>query len=100
MARGIHCTISGGLGPVFEHALENTDGQDLNRVLWLNSANSELWLTGVGAQERGWGRGATAYLLLNVGNALHALQPGGFTPRGFVNKGRVKGWCLRALSFA
>jgi len=29
---------------VFEHALENTDGQDLNRVLWLNSANSELWL--------------------------------------------------------
>lgn len=25
-------------------ALENTDGQDLNKVLWLHSENSELWL--------------------------------------------------------
>src|ERR1700733_1782083 len=29
---------------VFEYALENTTGQDLYRVLWLKSANSEHWL--------------------------------------------------------
>jgi len=29
---------------VFEHALDNTTGQDLYRVLWLKSANSEAWL--------------------------------------------------------
>jgi hypothetical protein len=29
---------------VFEYALENTTGQDLYRVLWVKSANSEHWL--------------------------------------------------------
>jgi len=29
---------------VFEHALDSTNGQDLNRVLWLKSRNSETWL--------------------------------------------------------
>jgi len=29
---------------VFEYALENTTGQDLYRVLWLKSENSEHWL--------------------------------------------------------
>ncbi|KAK7025239.1 Serine/threonine-protein kinase TOR [Favolaschia claudopus] len=29
---------------VFEYALENTTGQDLYRVLWLKSVNSEHWL--------------------------------------------------------
>ncbi|KAJ1546804.1 phosphatidylinositol kinase- protein kinase tor1, partial [Cladochytrium tenue] len=29
---------------VFEYALENTTGQDLYKVLWLNSKNSEVWL--------------------------------------------------------
>eukprot|EP00457_Paulinella_chromatophora_P000061 gb/GEZN01000061.1/.p1 GENE.gb/GEZN01000061.1/~~gb/GEZN01000061.1/.p1 ORF type:complete len:2707 (+),score=463.21 gb/GEZN01000061.1/:107-8227(+) len=29
---------------VFESALEQTTGQDLNRVLWLKSQNSEVWL--------------------------------------------------------
>jgi FKBP12-rapamycin complex-associated protein len=29
---------------VFEHALESTCGQDLNKVLWLKSPNSEIWL--------------------------------------------------------
>jgi len=29
---------------VFEHALENTTGQDLYRVLWLKSKSSEIWL--------------------------------------------------------
>jgi len=29
---------------VFEHALESTCGQDLNKVLWLSSPNSEIWL--------------------------------------------------------
>ena len=29
---------------VFEYALENTTGQDLYRVLWLKSLNSEHWL--------------------------------------------------------
>ncbi|KAF9525319.1 phosphatidylinositol 3-kinase [Crepidotus variabilis] len=29
---------------VFEYALENTTGQDLYRVLWLKSSNSEHWL--------------------------------------------------------
>src|SRR6266581_4782889 len=29
---------------VFEYALENTTGQDLYRVLWLKSHNSEHWL--------------------------------------------------------
>lgn len=29
---------------VFEYALSNTTGQDLFKVLWLNSSNSEVWL--------------------------------------------------------
>ncbi|KAL0486429.1 phosphatidylinositol kinase-related protein kinase TOR [Acrasis kona] len=29
---------------VFEYALENTTGQDLYKVLWLKSRNSEVWL--------------------------------------------------------
>lgn len=29
---------------VFEHALENTSGQDLYKVLWLKSRSSEVWL--------------------------------------------------------
>jgi FKBP12-rapamycin complex-associated protein len=29
---------------VFEYALENTTGQDLCKVLWLKSKNSEIWL--------------------------------------------------------
>ncbi len=29
---------------MFEHALENTKGSDLDRVLWLKSPNSEVWL--------------------------------------------------------
>jgi len=29
---------------IFQHALENTKGSDLDRVLWLKSPNSEVWL--------------------------------------------------------
>lgn len=29
---------------VFQYALDTTDGVDLERVLWLKSANSEVWL--------------------------------------------------------
>ncbi len=29
---------------VFEYALENTTGQDLYKVIWLKSKNSEVWL--------------------------------------------------------
>ncbi|KAL3621059.1 hypothetical protein CASFOL_035971 [Castilleja foliolosa] len=29
---------------VFEYALQNTEGNDLNRVLWLKSRTSEVWL--------------------------------------------------------
>ncbi|KAF2071336.1 hypothetical protein CYY_007349 [Polysphondylium violaceum] len=29
---------------VFQYALENTNGQDLHKVLWLKSRNSEIWL--------------------------------------------------------
>ncbi|KAF3328854.1 Serine/threonine-protein kinase TOR [Carex littledalei] len=29
---------------VFEHALQNTEGNDLNKVLWLKSRTSEVWL--------------------------------------------------------
>ncbi|KAJ5076740.1 serine/threonine-protein kinase mtor [Anaeramoeba ignava] len=29
---------------VFGHSLQNTDGLDLNRILWLKSQNSEVWL--------------------------------------------------------
>merc|ERR1739841_215928 len=29
---------------VFEHALHSTNGQDLAKVLWLKSRNSEVWL--------------------------------------------------------
>jgi FKBP12-rapamycin complex-associated protein len=28
----------------FEHALNTTGGMDMNRILWLRSANSEMWL--------------------------------------------------------
>lgn len=30
---------------VFEHALQNTDGNDLAKVLWLKSRTSEVWLS-------------------------------------------------------
>ena len=29
---------------MFEYALENTKGSDLDKVLWLKSPNSEVWL--------------------------------------------------------
>jgi serine/threonine-protein kinase mTOR len=29
---------------VFDYALENTTGQDLYKILWLKSKNSEFWL--------------------------------------------------------
>ena len=29
---------------VFQHALDSTSGEDLHRVLWLKSRNSEVWL--------------------------------------------------------
>lgn len=29
---------------VFEHALDSTSGEDLHKVLWLKSRNSEVWL--------------------------------------------------------
>lgn len=29
---------------VFRYALENTHGDDLNKILWLKSRNSEAWL--------------------------------------------------------
>jgi FKBP12-rapamycin complex-associated protein len=29
---------------VFEYAIGNTDGQDLYKILWLKSKNSEVWL--------------------------------------------------------
>jgi FKBP12-rapamycin complex-associated protein len=29
---------------VFEYAISNTDGQDLYKILWLKSKNSEVWL--------------------------------------------------------
>ena len=29
---------------VFEHAMANTDGDDLNNILWLKASNSEVWL--------------------------------------------------------
>ena len=29
---------------VFEHALDSTSGEDLHKVLWLKSRNSEMWL--------------------------------------------------------
>jgi hypothetical protein len=29
---------------VFEYALESTSGEDLHKVLWLKSRNSEVWL--------------------------------------------------------
>jgi len=28
---------------VFEHALEHTNGDDLQRIVWLKSPNSEVW---------------------------------------------------------
>jgi FKBP12-rapamycin complex-associated protein len=29
---------------VFQHAVENTPGDDLHKVLWLKSSSSEVWL--------------------------------------------------------
>ena len=29
---------------VFQYALDSTSGEDLHRVLWLKSRNSEVWL--------------------------------------------------------
>jgi len=38
------CPLSSIQVEVFEHALENTPGNDLARVLWLKSRSSEVWL--------------------------------------------------------
>lgn len=37
---------------VFEYALDNTDGRDLYRILWLKSRNSEAWLERRGEYSR------------------------------------------------
>jgi serine/threonine-protein kinase mTOR len=38
-----HCTLMQKV-EVFKYALQNTDGLDLQKVLWLKSKNSEIWL--------------------------------------------------------
>ena len=48
--RPTHTSPCGRLPPlhrkveVFEYALDSTSGEDLHRVLWLKSRNSEVWL--------------------------------------------------------
>ncbi len=29
---------------IFRHVIENTKGEDLKKILWLKSPNSEIWL--------------------------------------------------------
>ena len=38
-----HCTLMQKV-EVFKYALQNTDGLDLQKVLWFKSKNSEIWL--------------------------------------------------------
>jgi FKBP12-rapamycin complex-associated protein len=38
-----HCTLM-QIVEVFKYALQNTDGFDLQKVLWFKSKNSEVWL--------------------------------------------------------
>ena len=38
-----HCTLMQKV-EVFKYALQNTDGFDMQKVLWFKSKNSEVWL--------------------------------------------------------
>ena len=53
---------------VFEYALDNTPGQDLYRVLWLKSRNSEAWLERRLAYTRSLAVSSVAGYILGLGD--------------------------------
>ncbi|KIK61711.1 hypothetical protein GYMLUDRAFT_42743 [Collybiopsis luxurians FD-317 M1] len=53
---------------VFEYALENTTGQDLYRVLWLKSQNSEHWLERRATYTRSLGVNSMVGHILGLGD--------------------------------
>ncbi|KAF8448980.1 phosphatidylinositol 3-kinase [Boletus edulis BED1] len=53
---------------VFEYALENTTGQDLYRVLWLKSVNSEHWLERRATYTRSLGVNSMVGHILGLGD--------------------------------
>lgn len=53
---------------VFEYALENTTGQDLYRVLWLKSQNSEHWLERRASYTRSLGVNSMVGHILGLGD--------------------------------
>ncbi|KAH7890784.1 phosphatidylinositol 3-kinase [Phlebopus sp. FC_14] len=53
---------------VFEYALENTTGQDLYRVLWLKSMNSEHWLERRATYTRSLGVNSMVGHILGLGD--------------------------------
>jgi len=53
---------------VFEYALENTTGQDLYRVLWLKSSNSEHWLERRATYTRSLAANSMAGHILGLGD--------------------------------
>ncbi|WFD00567.1 non-specific serine/threonine protein kinase [Malassezia yamatoensis] len=53
---------------VFEYALDNTPGQDLYRVLWLKSRNSEAWLERRTAYMRSLATSSMAGYILGLGD--------------------------------
>jgi len=53
---------------VFEYALDNTNGQDLYRVLWLKSRSSEAWLERRTAYTRSLATSSVAGYILGLGD--------------------------------
>ncbi|KAJ6525906.1 phosphatidylinositol 3-kinase [Mycena vulgaris] len=53
---------------VFEYAMENTSGQDLYKILWLKSTNSEHWLERRAAYTRSLGVNSMVGHILGLGD--------------------------------
>ncbi|KAJ7171409.1 phosphatidylinositol 3-kinase [Mycena filopes] len=53
---------------VFEHAMDNTSGQDLYKILWLKSSNSEHWLERRAAYTRSLAVNSMVGYILGLGD--------------------------------
>ena len=53
---------------VFQYAMDNTTGQDLYRILWLKSRNSEAWLERRVTYTRSLGVTSMAGYILGLGD--------------------------------
>jgi FKBP12-rapamycin complex-associated protein len=82
---------------VFQYALDNTTGQDLYRILWLRSRNSEAWLERRVTYTRSLGVNSMVGYILGLGdrhpsNLLLDQSSGKIVHIDFVGQ-RVAGVC-------